>query len=382
MATNGKPGTGVTLLEKFSAPLGLSPQYFKDVVKATVLKTKDRPATDEELAMFLAIADRYGLDVWTKQIHAFVDKGAIVPIVGIDGWNYLENSHPDFAYEEIEIPPQDQWLKIDEKAKLCPPWMRVLIFHKESGHPTDHTEYLDECYQPPRGGFNGPWQTHTKRMLRHKARIQAIREAFGYGGIFDPDEAQRIIDAGTIDYEGVVVEEDAGEVIGQAEYDAMLAEMERTQVSLEAIAKNVAAKAGYQGELADMPMPVWESLMAGLATMPTKTPPAAPQEPESGAGSAPASEEAPKASALDIGDDPEPPGRGPANVTPIDPDAPATPQQLAELKRLRKAAGINAAEFNSLVSEYGGEPTADGFGLTVKTAGYVVSALKERGAGQ
>jgi len=77
--------------------------------------------------------------------------------------------------------------------------------------------------------------------------------------------------------------------------------------------------------------------------------------------------------------DPEPPGRGPSNVTPINPDGPATTQQLAEIKKLRKAAGLNAAEFNMLVSEYGGDPTFEGYGLSQEQATYVIEALKERG---
>ena len=48
---------------------------------------------------------------------------------------------------------------------------------------------------PPRKGYPGPWQTHTKRMLRHKTLIQGFRLAFGFAGIYDEDEAGRIIDA-------------------------------------------------------------------------------------------------------------------------------------------------------------------------------------------
>ena len=36
-------------------------------------------------------------------------------------------------------------------------------------------------------------------MLRHKAMIQCARLAFGYGGIFDHDEAERIVEATTVD---------------------------------------------------------------------------------------------------------------------------------------------------------------------------------------
>ncbi|EOJ4766922.1 recombinase RecT, partial [Escherichia coli] len=40
----------------------------------------------------------------------------------------------------------------------------------------------------------GPWQSHPKRMLRHKAMIQCARLAFGFAGIYDNDEAERIVE--------------------------------------------------------------------------------------------------------------------------------------------------------------------------------------------
>ena len=40
-----------------------------------------------------------------------------------------------------------------------------------------------------------PWKQWPRRMLRHKATIQAGRYAFGISGIVDPDEAERIKDA-------------------------------------------------------------------------------------------------------------------------------------------------------------------------------------------
>jgi len=45
--------------------------------------------------------------------------------------------------------------------------------------------------------MSGPWQTHTKRFFRHKAMIQCSRLAFGYVGIYDQDEAERVVDMGT-----------------------------------------------------------------------------------------------------------------------------------------------------------------------------------------
>ena len=49
---------------------------------------------------------------------------------------------------------------------------------------------MSECYRDM-----GPWKTHPKRMLRHKAMIQCARLAFGFTGIYDQDEADRIAEA-------------------------------------------------------------------------------------------------------------------------------------------------------------------------------------------
>ena len=91
-------------------------------------------------------------------------------------------------------------------------WIECVIYRKDRKHPISIREYLDEVYRPPaepwvdiwengqRTGqkekrkFNGPWQSHTKRMLRHKAMIQCARVAFGFVGIYDQDEAERIME--------------------------------------------------------------------------------------------------------------------------------------------------------------------------------------------
>ncbi len=61
---------------------------------------------------------------------------------------------------------------------------------KDRKHPVKVTEYMAECKRPTQ-----PWQSHPKRMLRHKATIQCARLAFGFVGIYEQDEAERIIEA-------------------------------------------------------------------------------------------------------------------------------------------------------------------------------------------
>ena len=70
---------------------------------------------------------------------------------------------------------------------------------KAINHPICVTEWMDECRREPfktREGreITGPWQSHPKRMLRHKAMIQCARLAFGFAGIYDKDEAERIVE--------------------------------------------------------------------------------------------------------------------------------------------------------------------------------------------
>src|SRR3972149_70811 len=175
---------------------GMEADKFLDTLKNTVMKPdkEGRGATNEEIASFLLVAKEYDLNPWTKEIYAFPDKKrvGIIPIVSIDGWIKLVNRHPD--YDGMEIEEASDIIQMDG-AKLCPAWMRITIHHKRRSHPVILSEYLDEVYQPPRGGYPGPWQTHTKRMLRHKTIIQGARGAFGFSGIYDEDEAQRIIEA-------------------------------------------------------------------------------------------------------------------------------------------------------------------------------------------
>ena len=227
------------------------------------------------------------------------------------------------------------------------------------------------------------------KMGSKRALIAATRTASGCSDMF----AQDLEDLPAAVREAVTgqpQEKAPPQPLGEDGWETLVSQAEGFGYAASDVLASAAA-VGYEGAGAMMPRDIAKRLFRSMRDNPAKTEPepsddgpsTAPQEPAPG----PAVEEGEHtdASAETAPESPEEPNEldiALGNVTPLNPDAAATPQQLAELKRLRKAAGINAAEFNSLVSEYGGEPTADGFGLTVKTAGYVVSALKERGAGQ
>lgn len=188
-----------SLVSRFAEKYHIEPTKMLDTLKATAFRQRgDVVVTNEQMAALLIVADQYKLNPFTKEIFAFNDKGAVVPVVSVDGWSRIINEHPAFDGLEFEYSNETKQMV---GAKECPAWCEVRIFRKDRSRPTVVREYLDEVYQPPRGGrdgkpgFDGPWQTHTKRFLRHKTLIQGARIAFGFAGIYDEDEAQRIVES-------------------------------------------------------------------------------------------------------------------------------------------------------------------------------------------
>lgn len=164
-----------SLVVTMATAANLEPAVFARTVRATCMPGN---VSDEEFAAFLMVAHRYGLDPITKEIYAFPKKGGgIQPIVGIDGWMNLINSHP--SCDGLEF--KDEF---GEDGKLSA--ITAIIHRKDRKHPTMVTEYMAECKRPTE-----PWQKWPARMLRHKAAIQCARYAFGFAGIIDPEEAER-----------------------------------------------------------------------------------------------------------------------------------------------------------------------------------------------
>lgn len=162
-----------TLTNKLAARLDIGDgSGMIDTLKATAFKGQ---VSDEQMMALLIVANQYGLNPWTKEIYAFPDRNnGIVPVVGVDGWSRIINSHAQFDGMDFEQ---------DEQSCSC------IIHRKDRNHPTRVTEYLSECKRDV-----APWKSHPRRMLRHKAMIQCARLAFGYSGIFDQDEAERIVE--------------------------------------------------------------------------------------------------------------------------------------------------------------------------------------------
>ncbi|MEM8636141.1 MAG: phage recombination protein Bet [Pseudomonadota bacterium] len=151
---------------------------FLGTIKSTVMP---RDASDEQVMAFLMVAHEYGLNPLTKEVYAFPAKGGgIQPIVSIDGWMKLMNDHPNFDGIEFED-------HLDDDGNLSA--VTAKVFRKDRGHPTSATEYMVECKRN-----TDPWRQWPRRMLRHKAAIQAARYAFSFSGFIDEDEYGRMKD--------------------------------------------------------------------------------------------------------------------------------------------------------------------------------------------
>jgi phage recombination protein Bet len=196
------------LAEKLSIPQS---DELVAVLKQTAFKGQ---VSDAQMSALLIVAANYGLNPWTKEIYAFPDKNnGIVPVVGVDGWSRIINTHPQFDGMDFE-----------QDAEGC----TCIIHRKDRGHPIKVTEYLSECKRPTQ-----PWQSHPKRMLRHKAMIQCARLAFGYVGIFDQDEAERIAE---VDVNARPTRQNAAAVAEQAMTVPFTEAHERLFADLEAVA--------------------------------------------------------------------------------------------------------------------------------------------------
>ncbi len=167
-------------------------QEMLDSLMATVLKVKhDEPKpTRGEMGALLVVCREHGLNPFKKEIYAFRTKsGGLQPIVPIDGWTNIINSHPAFdGLTTKEVVHPEFGLGVE-----------TTIHRKDRKVATVSTEWMNECK-----GTSVPWTKWPMRMLRWKSIIQCARVAFSLSGIMDEDEGDRLREA-----EAEIIDNDA-----------------------------------------------------------------------------------------------------------------------------------------------------------------------------
>jgi phage recombination protein Bet len=187
--SNVVPHKPRSLVARTAERFAVEPEKLLGTLKATCFRGD---VSNEQLMALLVVADQFNLNPFTKEIYAFPDKrNGIIPVVGVDGWSRIINEHPQFDGMAFTDGPMNE--------KGLPEWIECTMHRKDRNHSITIREYMEECYREPfvKDGktIDGPWQSHPRRFLRHKAVIQCARMAFGFVGIYDPDEGERIVAA-------------------------------------------------------------------------------------------------------------------------------------------------------------------------------------------
>jgi len=172
--TNGNRPKGIiaTMAQRFS----MDPARFEQTVRKTVMPANASP---EEFVAFLITAQNYDLNPVTSEIYAFPKKGGgIAIVVGVDGWVKIAQSRQELDGLEFDYHE-------DERGELEA--VTAVIYRKDMARPIRVTEFMRECRRD-----TIPWNSHPRRMLRHKALVQGLRYSFGLGGLHDEDEAEMI----------------------------------------------------------------------------------------------------------------------------------------------------------------------------------------------
>jgi len=169
-----------SLVVDMATAQGLDPVKYLDMVK-TLCGCPE--ATDEHFAGLLSVAHEHGLNPVLKQLYLMATKKGVQVVIPIDGHLRLMHKNPEYVTHSIEYGD-------DETAG---PWCEVTIATKKQRAaempPASHREYLRECARD-----TGPWNSHPRRMLKHKAMSQAVRYVLGVY-VADDDEWERARDA-------------------------------------------------------------------------------------------------------------------------------------------------------------------------------------------
>lgn len=178
IATTARPKS---VLMDMADRFAMDPAAFEATLRATVVP---KDCNKEQFAAFLMVARDYGLNPVLKEIFAFPAKGGgIQPIVSIDGWLTMINRHPHFDGLEFE--------DVREGGTLVA--IEAKIYRNDRTKPTTVIEYMSECRRE-----TDTWKKWPARMLRHKAAIQCARYAFGFSGLMEPDEYDRMVEVNPV----------------------------------------------------------------------------------------------------------------------------------------------------------------------------------------
>jgi phage recombination protein Bet len=184
----------LSIFARMGERFGVGPRSLLETLRDSVFipSKGEPPFTDTEIAAALILAEQYALNPFAREIYVTRSHGKLLVIVPVDGWVQVINRNSSFDGVDFEY--QDD---AEEHGGLRA--VTCVLYRSTRSRPVRVTEYMAECWRD-----TGPWKSHPRRMLRHKALIQAARIAFGLTGLVDDDEAERIIEGEAVPVRGAL----------------------------------------------------------------------------------------------------------------------------------------------------------------------------------
>lgn len=141
-------------------------QVVKDVIAPDL--------SDAELTLFAMVAERSGLDPFSRQIHAVKRKGKVTFQTGIDG--YRSTAERTREYEGSDLPEYGPECSCDAKPKPHPEWSEVTVY-RTGKRPQRARAYWHEFHP---GDNDFMWIKMPRNQLAKCAEALALRKAFPY----------------------------------------------------------------------------------------------------------------------------------------------------------------------------------------------------------
>ena len=196
---NAAAAAAAGVLGRSAARAGLAVPLYLEALEAGAMARladgRDGHWSRHDLHRLLMAAERLGLEPLGGEIYAVPGglgaAGPALLVLGVDGWCRVLNAHP--AYDGVEfregpeLPGQLSGAQAGASGGSLPAWVECTLHRRERRVPIRVRVFMVEARTD-----SPAWQSHPRRMLRHKALVQCARVAFGLAGLYDPDEALRV----------------------------------------------------------------------------------------------------------------------------------------------------------------------------------------------
>lgn len=170
------------------------------LVKQTLLKPKNREATDDELLLFAYQCERTGLDPFTRQIYGIyrydkrLGREALQVQVAIDGLRLIAERTKNYLGQTPQewCGPDGAWRDIWTEAK-APFAARAGVYKRGRDVATLAVAKFSFYAQTYDGKLSGLWAQMPDHMISKCAEALALRKAFPAetSGLYIPEEMDR-----------------------------------------------------------------------------------------------------------------------------------------------------------------------------------------------